>query len=73
LTPASLETTARLLLERGKGILAADESLATIKQRFDKVGLASTEECHLMTSPQMIEVGRLNVVHIDRSSGRWTR
>jgi fructose-bisphosphate aldolase, class I len=39
-----LETTAIRLVARGKGILAADESLSTMKKRFDGVGLESTEE-----------------------------
>jgi fructose-bisphosphate aldolase, class I len=39
-----LETTARRLVARGKGILAADESLSTMKKRFDGVGLESTED-----------------------------
>ncbi len=40
---ASLEETA-LALVRGKGILAADESMGTIKKRFDPIGVESTEE-----------------------------
>jgi fructose-bisphosphate aldolase class I len=39
-----LESVAQALVSKGKGILAADESLPTIKKRFDKIGLASTEE-----------------------------
>jgi fructose-bisphosphate aldolase class I len=39
-----LETTARALVAEGKGILAADESDATIKKRFDSIGVESTEE-----------------------------
>jgi fructose-bisphosphate aldolase class I len=39
-----LEAVAQALVAKGKGILAADESLPTIKKRFDKIGLASTEE-----------------------------
>jgi fructose-bisphosphate aldolase class I len=39
-----LETTARRLVARGKGILAGDESLSTMKKRFDGVGLESTED-----------------------------
>ena len=39
-----LETTARALVAEGKGILAADESTATIKKRLDSIGVESTEE-----------------------------
>lgn len=38
-----LETTIRRLLLPGKGLLAADESTATIARRFERVGVASTE------------------------------
>src|SRR5258706_15927613 len=36
--------TARALVARGKGILAADESGGTIKKRFDSIGVESTED-----------------------------
>jgi len=39
----NLETTAQALVAPGKGILAADESSGTIKKRFDKIGVESTE------------------------------
>lgn len=39
-----LEATARALVARGKGILAADESTGTITRRFDAVGLESKAE-----------------------------
>jgi fructose-bisphosphate aldolase class I len=39
-----LERTARSLVAKGKGILAADESHPTVKKRFDSVGIESTEE-----------------------------
>jgi fructose-bisphosphate aldolase class I len=39
-----LEDIARALVAPGKGILAADESSGTIKKRFDKIGLTSTED-----------------------------
>ncbi len=41
---ADLHETARALVADGKGILAADESDATIKKRFDSIGVESTEE-----------------------------
>jgi fructose-bisphosphate aldolase, class I len=39
-----LASTAEALVAEGKGILAADESDSTIKKRFDKYGIESTEE-----------------------------
>jgi fructose-bisphosphate aldolase class I len=39
-----LHETAKLLVADGKGILAADESDATIKKRLDAIDLESTEE-----------------------------
>jgi len=39
-----LEQTAKGMVARGKGILAIDESLPTIKKRFDSIKLESTEE-----------------------------
>ncbi len=41
---AELARIAHAMVARGKGILAADESSGTIKKRFDKIGVASTEE-----------------------------
>lgn len=40
---AELERIAHAMVEKGKGILAADESSGTIKKRFDKIGVESTE------------------------------
>lgn len=39
-----LEDIAHAMVAPGKGILAADESSATIKKRFDKIHLASTDD-----------------------------
>jgi fructose-bisphosphate aldolase class I len=39
-----LESTARALVAPGRGILAADESSGTIKKRFDRIRVESTEE-----------------------------
>ena len=39
-----LEAIARAMVAEGKGILAADESGGTIKKRFDKIKVESTEE-----------------------------
>jgi fructose-bisphosphate aldolase class I len=41
---SELETTAKAMVAKGKGILAADESSGTIKKRFDGIKLESTEE-----------------------------
>lgn len=39
-----LEDIAAAMVAPGKGILAADESTGTIKKRFDKINVASTED-----------------------------
>ncbi len=39
-----LNTTARAMVAKNRGILAADESNSTIKKRFDTIKLESTEE-----------------------------
>jgi fructose-bisphosphate aldolase class I len=39
-----LNTTARALVAKNRGLLAADESTSTIKKRFDAIQLESTEE-----------------------------
>src|SRR3954471_10501719 len=39
-----LNRIAKAMVAKGKGILAADESSGTIKKRFDKIGVDSTEE-----------------------------
>ena len=44
MSPTTLEVTARALVAPGKGILAADESHATIARRFEAYGIANTEE-----------------------------
>jgi fructose-bisphosphate aldolase class I len=41
---SDLESVARAMVAKGKGLLAADESTGTIKKRFDKIQLESTEE-----------------------------
>jgi fructose-bisphosphate aldolase class I len=41
---AELARTAQQMVEKGRGILAADESSGTIKKRFDKIGVESSEE-----------------------------
>ena len=39
-----LSRIAHRMVEKGKGILAADESTGTIKKRFDKIGVENTED-----------------------------
>ena len=41
---SNLEGTARALVSRGKGILAADETVPTLTKRFDALGISSTPE-----------------------------
>ena len=38
-----LNRIACAMVQKGKGILAADESSGTIKKRFDTIGVESTE------------------------------
>src|SRR5262249_5637915 len=52
-----LEQTAKAMVARGKGLLAADESAASCQKRFDAVGVPCTEETRgeyrglLLTAP----------------------
>jgi fructose-bisphosphate aldolase class I len=39
-----LNKIARKMMDKGRGILAADESTGTIKKRFDAIGVENTEE-----------------------------
>jgi fructose-bisphosphate aldolase, class I len=54
-----LESIAKAMIAKGKGILAADESGGTIKKRFDGIKLESTEEARrtyremLLTAPNV--------------------
>jgi fructose-bisphosphate aldolase, class I len=54
---AKLEETAKQIVQRGKGLLAADESNASCQKRFDAVGVPCTEETRreyrelLLTTP----------------------
>jgi fructose-bisphosphate aldolase class I len=41
---SDLERVATAMVAKNRGLLAADESTSTIKKRFDKIGLDSTEE-----------------------------
>jgi fructose-bisphosphate aldolase class I len=59
MSPPALNATIAALLARGKGILAADESIPSIKKRFDSIALVSTEETRrdyremLFTTPNL--------------------
>ncbi len=44
MSDSDLERVAAAMVAAGKGILAADESNSTCLKRFDKIGIASTEE-----------------------------
>lgn len=44
MTNQTLESTARAMVSKGKGILAADESSPTIKKRFTSINLESNEK-----------------------------
>lgn len=44
-----LQTLARQLVEKPRGILAMDESLGTIRERLQAVGLESTKKIEELT------------------------
>ena len=56
---SEMQQTAKAMVAKGKGILAADESFPSIKKRFDSIGVESTEETRrtyremLLTAPGM--------------------
>lgn len=58
---SELEAIAAAMVARDKGLLAADESTGTIKKRFDKIQLESTEEARrayrelLFTTPEIAQ------------------
>ena len=58
-TLTELQTTMTQLTARGKGLLAADESVATITKRLQAVGVESTEQTRqayrdlLLTTPDL--------------------
>ncbi len=69
---ALLEQTARELVAAGKGILAADESTATIGKRFQGVGATSTETTrrdyrHLLFSTPGIQKSISGVILYDET------
>jgi fructose-bisphosphate aldolase class I len=74
-----IERTARALVADGKGILAADETVPTLTERFDALGIDSTEQSRrayremLFTAPGAAEVLSGVIMHDEtirqRSSG----
>lgn len=44
MSAAELVQTARAMVAKGKGLLAADESTGTIEKRFDSIGVANSED-----------------------------
>ena len=58
---SDLERVAAAMVAKDKGLLAADESTGTIKKRFDKIGIESTEEHRrayrelLFTTPEIAQ------------------
>ncbi|HWF77036.1 MAG TPA: class I fructose-bisphosphate aldolase [Caulobacteraceae bacterium] len=76
-----LSGVAAALVARGKGILAADETPATLTRRFDALGIPSTEQTRrayremLFTAPGEAEfisgvILQDETIHQDASSGR---
>jgi fructose-bisphosphate aldolase, class I len=61
MTGHDLESVALTLVAKGKGILAADETIPTLTKRFDTLGIQSTEQSRrtyremLFTSPGAAE------------------
>ncbi|HEY9909537.1 MAG TPA: class I fructose-bisphosphate aldolase [Thermosynechococcaceae cyanobacterium] len=59
MTEQDLTSTAKALVAKGKGILAADESYGTANKRFEKLGIPTTEEMRrayremLFTTPEI--------------------
>ena len=69
--------TARLLIARGKGLLAADESTGSIGKRFEKVGLASDEASRrayrdVLFSTEGIERFISGVILFEETAGQGT-
>lgn len=72
MTTHSLTETAAAMVRTGQGILAVDESVATISKRFAALGIESTEESRrqyrelLLTAPG-IETGVSGVILYDET------
>jgi fructose-bisphosphate aldolase class I len=78
MTDADLAATAQRLVARGKGVLAADESLSTMAKRFDGIGLTTSEDLRrdyremLFTTPD-IERSISGVILFEESTRHRTR
>lgn len=55
-----LENTIREIIAPGKGILAADESVATIKKRFQAINIETTEESRRLYREMLFTTPKLN-------------
>ena len=56
---SELQATVQALVQKGKGILAADESGPTIAKRFKTIGVESTEENRCAWRGLMLAAPRL--------------
>ena len=64
---SELNDIALKILENGKGILAADESTATMTKRLDSVNVASTPENRLIFRETLLSSSSmkdLSLIHI---------
>lgn len=60
MTMKDLESTIAKLAAKGKGILAADESTATITKRFEAIGIQSTEDTRRAYREMLITTPSIN-------------
>ena len=56
----SLETTARMMVADGKGLLAIDESTGTCNKRFAELGILQTAESHRLYRQLIVSTPGLN-------------
>ena len=56
----TLETTARMMVADGKGLLAIDESTGTCNKRFAKIGIPQTAEAHRRYRQLIVNTPELN-------------
>jgi len=75
---SDLKITAKALVDKEKGILAADESLPTIEKRFDSIGVKSDEESRrayreLLFTTDGIEKYISGVILFDESTKHKTK
>ena len=65
---ADLNKVATALVAPGRGILAADESTGTIKNRFDAIGVVSTEDARRDYREMLFRAKDAMSNNIDRKS-----